>query len=135
MPDIGFQISGTDITTATIRPDNDLTQTSKPRVRITRFGDGYEQRSKQVINHINQSFKVTMKKREKAVADDILQFFENKGGIENFEFTFPDANSTTNDSYGNPVSTVKVVCDNWSIRYANGSYYDINASFRRIYGV
>ena len=38
MPDIGFQISGTNITTATIRPDNDLTKNSKPKVKIAKFG-------------------------------------------------------------------------------------------------
>ena len=135
MPDIGFQISGTDITTATVRPDNDLTRNSKPKVRVIKFGNGYEQRSKEGLNHIDQTFKVTMKNREKATADDILKFFEDKGGISSFDFTFPDANSTTNDSSGNAVSTVKVVCDTWSIQYAYGSHYNVNATFRRIYGV
>ena len=47
---IGFQISGTNITTATIRPDNDLTRSTKSLVRKIRFGDGYEQRGKKGIN-------------------------------------------------------------------------------------
>lgn len=133
MSDIGFQISGTNITTATIRPDNDLTRTSKPKVIISKFGDGYEQRGTAGMNHIQQTFKVTMKNREKSVADDIVKFFEDKGGVTSFDFTFPDANSSTNDSDGNAVSTVKVVCTTWSIQYAYGSHYNVSGNFRRIY--
>ena len=133
MSDIGFQISGTNITTATIRPDNDLTRTSKPKVRIVRFGDGYEQRGAEGMNHIQQTFKVTMKNREKNIADDIVKFFEDKGGVTSFDFTFPDENSSTNDSDGNAVSTVKVVCTTWSIQYAYGSHYNVSGNFRRIY--
>ena len=47
---IGFQISGTNITTATIRPDNDLSRATKSLTRKIRFGDGYEQRGKKGIN-------------------------------------------------------------------------------------
>ena len=135
MPDIGFQISGTNITTATIRPDNDLTKNSKPKVKIAKFGDGYEQRAKAGLNSIDESFKITMKNRDKAVADDIVKFFDDKAGVSNFDFTIPDANSSTTDSDGSPVSTIKVVCDSWSIQYAYGSHYNVNATFRRIYGV
>jgi len=135
MADIGFQISGTDITTATIRPDNDLTRSLKPKVRIAKFGDGYEQRGKPGVNHIEEKYKITMKNREKSVADDIVKFFDDKGGVSSFDFTYPDANSSVNDSDGSPVSTIKVVCDTWSVQYAYGSHYNVNANFRRIYGV
>lgn len=135
MADIGFEISGTSITTATIRPDNDLTRSAKPRVRIAKFGDGYEQRAKPGINHIAETYKITMKNRNKEVADDIIKFFNDKGGVSSFDFTLPDANSSTNDSLGNTVSTVKVVCDTWSLQYSNASNYNVTADFRRIHGV
>ncbi len=135
MPDIGFQISGTNITTATIRPDNDLRRNSKPKVRTAKFGDGYEQRAAKGINHIEETYKLNMKNRERTVADDIVKFFDDKGGVSSFDFTIPDANSSTNDSDGNPVSTIKVVCDSWSIQYGNANHYNVDASFRRIYGV
>jgi len=135
MADIGFQISGTSITTATIRPDNSLTRQSKPKVRVAKFGDGYEQRARKGINHIEETYKLTMKNRAKETADDMIKFFDIKGGVSAFDFTLPDSNSSTNDSAGNGVSTIKVVCDTWSIQYENGSHYNVNASFRRIYGV
>jgi phage-related protein len=135
MADIGFQISGTGITTAVIRPDNDLTKSSKPKVKISRFGDGYEQRAKPGINHIAEKYKITLKNREKSVADDIIKFFNDKGGISSFDFTLPDSNSSTNDSYGNTVSTIKVVCDSWNLQYSNASNYNVSAMFRKIHGV
>tara|TARA_Y200000002_G_scaffold381621_1_gene396124 strand:+ start:2666 stop:3070 length:405 start_codon:yes stop_codon:yes gene_type:complete len=133
MPDIGFQISGTNITTATIRPDNDLAKNSKPKVKVARFGDGYEQRAAKGINHIEESYRVTMKNRERTVADDIVKFFDDKGGVSSFDFTVPDANGSTNDSSGNPVTTIKVVCSTWSLQYANANHYNVSAQFKRIY--
>ena len=133
MPDIGFQISGTNITTATIRPDIDLAKNSNPKVKVARFGDGYEQRAAKGINHIEESYRVTMKNRERTVADDIVKFFDDKGGVSSFDFTVPDANGSTNDSSGNPVTTIKVVCSTWSLQYANANHYNVSAQFKRIY--
>jgi len=124
---IGFQISGTNITTATIRPDNDLARSTKPLVRVVKFGDGYEQRGKKGINSLQETYNVQLKNREKSAADDIITFFDNKGGVTSFDFTVPDENSTNSER------TIKVVCDNYSIKYGNGTYYTIGATFRRIY--
>ena len=77
----------------------------------------------------------TATNRERTVADDIVKFFDDKGGVLSFDFTIPDANSSTNDSDGNPVTTVKVVCTNWSVQYANANHYNVSAQFKRIYGV
>lgn len=129
MPDIGFEISGTGITTATIRPDNTLTRSSKPSTRVVKFGNGYEQRGRAGINNIEETYSITMSNREKATADDIVKFLDNTFGVTSFDFTVPDSNSDTN------VSTIKVVCDDYAINYGNGNYYDVNASFRRVYGV
>ena len=126
---IGFQISGTGITTATIRPDNDLKAQHKAKIRTARFGDGYEQRSKDGINSISEIYTINMKNREKATADDIIKFFEDKAGITSFPFTIPDTNSSGDEK------TVRVVCDTYSIQYVSGNYYNVNAKFKRIYGI
>jgi len=126
---VGFQISGTGITTATIRPDNDLSSKFKPLVRISKMGDGYEQRSKKGLNSIIETYTVNMKNREKATADDIIKFFEIKAGITSFPFTIPDTNSSGDEK------TIQVVCDNYGITYGSGNYYNVTAKFRRIYGV
>ncbi len=124
---IGFQISGTNITTATIRPDNDLSRSTKSLTRKVRFGDGYEQRGKKGINSLQETYKVQLKNREKSVADDIIKFFDDKGGVTSFDFTVPDENSTSSER------TIKVVCENYNIKYNNGNYYTVAATFRRIY--
>ena len=49
---IGYQISGTSITTATIIPDKTLTRKSSPQIRKAKFGDGYQQRAKKGLNSI-----------------------------------------------------------------------------------
>lgn len=135
MADIGFEISGTNITTQTIRPDNDFQRNMSPTVKTAQFGDGYEQRAISGINNIQQTFAMQFKNREKAVADDIIKFFDDKAGVTSFNFTYPDVNSSTNDSDGNPVSTIRVVCVSWSIQYIYGSHYTINSNFKRVYGV
>ena len=132
---IGFQVSGTNITTATIIPDKSLKRASKPNVRTADFGDGYEQRSRSGLNSIKETYTVNLSNRPKETADDIVKFFDDKAGITSFSFTIPDSNSTTNDSAGNPVSTIKVVCEKYSIKYGNANHYDVTATFRRVYGV
>ena len=51
---LGFIVAG--VTTRKIVPDKTLTKNSTPRLRIQRFGDGYEQRVVDGINNINQTY-------------------------------------------------------------------------------
>lgn len=133
MPEIGFEISGTDITTATIRPDNDFSRNYKPNVRVAEFGNGYQQRAKPGINNIVETFAMQFKNREKSAADDIIKFFNDKAGVTSFNVTVPDDNSTSTDQYGNKVSTIKVICESWSQQYNNANHYNVNANFKRLY--
>mgnify|MGYP001173688859 FL=1 len=126
---IGFQISGTGITTATIIPDKTLSRKSSPQVRKAKFGDGYEQRAKKGLNSIEEKYTVNFVNRAKATADDIIKFFDNKAGVTSFEFTLPDTNDTT----ATGERTIKVVCSDWSLTYANSDHYTVNATFDRIY--
>ena len=135
MADIGFEISGTNIATRTIRPDNDFQRNMIPAVKTAKFGDGYEQRGRKGINNIEQTFAMQFKNRDKADADDIVKFFDDKAGVTSFIFTYPDINSSTNDSDGNAVTSIRVVCLTWSVQYIYGSHYNVNANFKRVYGV
>ncbi len=69
---IGFPISGTGITSATIIPDKTLNRSATPKVRVANFGDGYQQRIADGINSIGETYSVNFVNREKAVADDLL---------------------------------------------------------------
>ena len=127
---IGFQISGTGITTATIIPDKTLSRKSSPQVRKAKFGDGYEQRAKKGLNSIEEKYTVNFVNRAKATADDLVKFFDNKAGVTSFDFTLPDTNDTT----ATGEKTIKVVCSDWSTTYSNSGSYSLSAKFERIYG-
>ena len=88
-------ITVTNITDKKVIPDKTLTRTQSPRVRIQKFGDGYEQRLAEGINNIVDNFTLSFINRVKAEADDIIAFFETKAGVTAFDFTYPDTNSTS----------------------------------------
>tara|TARA_B100000131_G_C18064687_1_gene591998 strand:- start:488 stop:1081 length:594 start_codon:yes stop_codon:yes gene_type:complete len=90
---IGFSV--TNITDRKIIPDKTLSRQSNPRVRTQSFGDGYEQRLAEGINNIVDMFSLAFSNRTKEEADDIIAFFEAKGGVDAFDFTIPDTNSTS----------------------------------------
>jgi|TARA_B100001094_G_scaffold30140_1_gene25102 phage-related protein len=126
---IGFQISGTSITTATIIPDKTLARSSAPRVRSAKFGDGYEQRAKSGLNSIDETFTLNFVNRTKATIDDLNKFFDDKAGVTSFNFTIPDTDNTTTTGE----KTIRVVCSEWSTQYSNSDHYSMSASFVRIY--
>lgn len=126
---LGFQISGTNITTATIIPDKSLSRTSTPKIRSAIYGDGYEQRAKSGLNSIEEEFNVTFVNRTKAVVDDLNVFFADKAGVSSFPFTIPDTDNTTTTGE----KTIKVVCSTWETYYSNSDHYSMNATFKRIY--
>jgi len=126
---IGFEISGTGITTETIVPDKTLTRKSNPRILSAKFGDGYEQRAKAGLNSIEEDYDVNFTNRPKASADDLVKFFDGKAGVTSFNFTIPDTNDTT----ATGEKTIKVVCSEWNTTYANGEHYNVSAKFKRVY--
>jgi len=130
MPDIGFTVPGV---SGQVIPDKTLQRQTTPKVRVAQFGDGYQQRIADGLNSVTDVFTVNFVNRLKAEADDIEAFFRDKKGVTAFNFTFPDSNSSSNDSAGNPVTTVKVICKNWSQQYGNSGSYSINAQFERVY--
>lgn len=120
---IGF----TDLTSTVRRPDKNMTRSSTNSRHIASFGDGYEQRIANGINNLREEYGVSFSSRTKAEVDDIVAFFENKGGVTAFTFTVPDTNES-----GNEVA-IKVICDSWNKTYMYGDYYSVTATFRRVY--
>ena len=118
---IGFDIGGKNIV-----PDKQLTKSTSPKVKLASFGDGYEQRLRDGINSLSESYSLSFETRTKEEIDDIIQFFELKGGVVPFSFTIPDSNSGGE-------KTVKVVCPDYSQTYSYDEYYSCSATFRRVY--
>ena len=120
---IGF----TDLTSTVRRPDKSMTRTSKPTIHLAKFGDGYEQRLANGINNLVETYAISFNNRTKEEIDDIVAFFENKGGVTAFTYTVPDTNES-----GNEVA-IKVVCSDWKKTYTFGDYYSATATFKRVY--
>ena len=119
---IGF----TDLTSTNRKPDKTMAASSTPKVRITDFGDGYQQRIAAGINNLEQNYSVGFANRTKEEIDDIVAFFVSKGGVTNFTFTIPDSNNSGE-------TAIKVICESWSQSYKTGDYYNCSASFKRVY--
>ena len=120
---VGF----TDLTSTVRRPDKSMTRSSKPKIHSAQFGDGYEQRLADGINNLVESYSIAFNNRTKEEIDDIIAFFENKGGVTAFTYTVPDTNES-----GNEVA-IKVVCSEWKKTYTFGDYYSATATFKRVY--
>ena len=118
---------GFNIGVVNIIPDKQLIRSTSPRVKLASFGDGYEQRLKDGINSLSESYSLSFKHRTNDDIDDIITFFDTKAGVVPFEFTFPDSNGSGNET------TIKVVCDTYAQQYEYDNFYSATATFRRVY--
>lgn len=126
--DLGFATSA-NYGSRQINPDRTMQRKTKPKVYMASFGDGYEQRIAQGINPLNESYSVSFNTRTKAEIDDIVGYFDSLQGVTAFNFVIPD----TNAAGGATETTIKVVCDDYSITYTNDDFYSCDATFRRVY--
>lgn len=108
-------------------PDRGLQHQTQNRVLKISFGDGYEQRLVDGINHKIQTFNVRFNNRTDDDADDIIAFFDNKKGVTAFDYTYPDTNA------GGGETTIKVVCESYNLNYVNDDHSSVDATFRRVY--
>jgi phage-related protein len=99
----------------------EATESSKPRVRKTAFGDGYEQRVSFGLNTNPKEWSLTFAERTDAERDAILAFFDARGGSENFDWTPPR---------GTPG---KYVCEDWQVTLRACNFNTIQAKFRQVY--
>tara|TARA_B100000497_G_C7645840_1_gene388375 strand:- start:417 stop:812 length:396 start_codon:yes stop_codon:yes gene_type:complete len=103
--------------------DRGLSRQFTPRVLTAKFGDGYEQRVADGVNPNNDSFSITFNNREAVKINEIAAFFDAKIG-KAFPFVVTDHSGDT---------SVKVVCDNYSISYVSENFHSMSASLRRVY--
>lgn len=125
---IGFTYTLNGTSTQAI-PDKGMTRSIKPRVLVSQFGDGYQQRIADGINSINESFSISFNNRSKAEVDDIGAFLEAKKAVTKFIFTIPDTNNTSRTGERD----YKVVCSEFSIRYAQGDFYSLTAKLQQVF--
>lgn len=73
-----------------------------PRIKAVRFGDGYEQRQPDGMNHQLRKFNITLSLKPNT-ADQVLAFLTKHGGVASFLFQ-PEKSK----------QAIKVVCKKWS---------------------
>lgn len=110
------------MSTFTYIPDRNFRRTTEPRVLEAQFGDGYSQRTSDLLNNVNESFALTFNNRTNTDIENIIAFFEITGGYDSFDWT-PPGESTS----------IKVIVDKWNKTYITNDYSSLSATFTRVY--
>lgn len=111
-------------------PDKGFSNQFIPTMKVSQFGDGYEQRLPDGINVIKQQFSINFSTRPKAEIDEIKLFFVARIG-DGASFTFTYNDHTTG---GTPVEVaIQVVCDFWTETYNFDDYFSLTCEFRRVF--
>ena len=127
---IGLKTSaGGNITvfSAPVVPDRNFGRERTPRVRVTKFGDGYEQRKVVGINNIEETYSLAFVNRPNTEIDDLNTFFESLNGVTSLLYTIEDTNAAGSEL------DIKVVCESWSVTAVNTSTKSLSVSLRRVY--
>ena len=109
------------MSTFTYVPDFGANGTTKPDIRKSNFGDGYEQRQAFGINSQVISWNLDFNLREDAEADLILAFFETAAAVDSFDWTPPAGDAG------------KYVCTEWSYTVEVANRKSISAKFEKVY--
>lgn len=96
-------------------------ETRQPRVRVARFGDGYEQRTGDGINNSPKSWSLTFT-RPTAEADAILDFLVARNGSEAFDWTDPDGDAG------------RYLARNWSSELHGRWAKTVSVTFEQVFG-
>lgn len=107
-------------------PDWPVSMEREPRIRIAKFGDGYEQRIIDGLNPMQTTWHVSWKMRARTLLVDMETYLTAQYGAA-FPFLDPQTEAI-----------VQVFCDSWQLQWQhkgrNTDYGDLSADFRRAYG-
>ena len=107
--------------TFTYVPSFSATESSKPRVRTFKAGDGYEQRVRFGLRTDPKEWDLSFDNRTNTERDLILTFLETAGGATSFDWTPPRG------------SAGKFVCEGWSVEMRSFNFNNIRATFRQVF--
>lgn len=94
---------------------------TKPRVKVSSFDDGYEQRVGEGINNKPQKWDLTFAVRTASEAAAIEAFFEAKDAKLSFTWTNLDG------------VEIRVVCREWNRDYTALNVNSITATFEQVF--
>lgn len=108
--------------TFTYTPDFPIREASKPRVRKTALGDGYEHRVRFGLNANLKVWPLTFTNREQTELEGIRSFLDARGGYESFTWTPPVFGATAG----------QYVCEEWEVTKDNCRLGGVSATFRQV---
>ena len=105
----------------TYTADYGATKRVTPRVRVSSFGDGYEQRQANGINTMPKSWPLTFSLRTDTEADAIDNFLGTQAAVSSFDWT---------DPYG---VAGKYVCRSWQRTKDRFNLNTITCTFEQVF--
>lgn len=106
--------------TLTYVPSYALEISHEPRVLVSKFGEGYEQRLADGINSQLKRYAVTFDTRDNVEADGIEAFFVAQGAVAAFDWTPPRG------------IAAKFVCRRWKKVLLNAANNVVQAEFDEV---
>ena len=98
-------------------------KSSKPKMRMTQFGDGYEQRTTFGLNQNPKEWSLTWQNITEANADTIEAFLDARAADSaSFDWTPPDS-----------ATSYKWVCQQWDKTIPYTGRATITATFRQVF--
>ncbi|OXE37447.1 MAG: hypothetical protein CGW95_01470 [Phenylobacterium zucineum] len=107
--------------TFTYTPDYGASYEVQPTVRVSSFGDGYEQRQANGINTQRRTWDLKFSVRSNAEADAIEAFFVAQAAVQSFDWT--DINGDAG----------KFVCMSWQRSRDRYNLNTISCKFKQVY--
>lgn len=101
-------------------PDVDSSHSCKPVINISKFGDGYELRVPNGINHMPMNWSLSFT-RDNAESNAILDFLRERGGYKAFNWTTPNE------------ETGVFVCREWNQKQMKGGSMQVTCSFEQVF--
>jgi phage-related protein len=107
--------------TFTTIPDYGAECEESPNVRVTKFGDGYEQRQANGINSMRKVWGLTFSQRSDVEKGVILTFLRDHNGVTSFDWVDPDGISG------------KYVCRKWKPTKTRFNLNSVTATFEQVF--
>ena len=93
-----------------------------PDLRITQFGDSYQQRNTMGMNTRRKKWSLSFNNRTNADRDKIVGFLQARNGKESFDWIDP---TTTNHK--------KYVCESWNVDMTSFNNNTISMEFKQVF--
>lgn len=103
-------------------PDRGFSKTTKPRVLLYQFGDGYAQRTGDGINSMPSVYNLTFNGRDVTTAEAIIAFLEDTEGRTYFNWT-----------PAGEANQIKVIASEWTMVHDTSISRNISVTFTQVF--